>query len=392
MRTKVVIIGGGPSGLLLSRLLSLENIDNVVLEKQSREHVQRRIRAGVLENGTIEMLRLAGVSKRLDNEGFKHNGIELSFKNHGFRIDLKKLTDKHVTVYGQTEVTKDLYEIIEKENGNIINCAEDVLPQNVGEINSFVTFKKNGIENKIMCDFVAGCDGYHGISRKVIPKNLINVFERIYPFGWLGILSETPPVKEELIYANHGNGFALASMRNNNLSRYYIQTSLDDRVEAWDDKRFWEELKRRLPIEASESIITGPSIEKSIAPLRSFVCEPMNWNNLFLVGDAAHIVPPTGAKGLNLAVSDVYYLFKGLKKHYLFNDDKDLKNYSTKALSRVWKAIRFSWWMTTTFHKFPEQTSFDQRIQDSELEYLENSIASQTVLAENYVGLPYEEL
>ena len=390
MRTKVVIIGGGPSGLLLSRLLSLENIDNVVLEKQSREHVQGRIRAGVLENGTIEMLRLAGVSKRLENEGFKHNGIELSFKNHGFRIDLKKLTDKHVTVYGQTEVTKDLYEIIEKENGNIINCAEDVLPQNVGEINSFVTFKKNGIENKIMCDFIIGCDGYHGISRKIIPKNLINIFERVYPFGWLGILSETPPVKEELIYANHGNGFALASMRNNNLSRYYIQTSLDDRVESWDDKRFWEELKRRLPIEASESIITGPSIEKSIAPLRSFVCEPMNWNNLFLVGDAAHIVPPTGAKGLNLAVSDVYYLFNGLKKHYLFNDDKDLKNYSTKALSRVWKAIRFSWWMTTTFHKFPEQTSFDQRIQDSELEYLENSIASQKVLAENYVGLPFE--
>ena len=392
MRTKVVIIGGGPSGLLLSRLLFLENIDNVVLEKQSREHVQGRIRAGVLENGTIEMLRLAGVSKRLDNEGFKHNGIELSFKNHGFRIDLKKLTDKHVTVYGQTEVTKDLYEIIEKENGNIINCAEDVLPQKIGEINSFVTFKKNGIENKIMCDFIVGCDGYHGISRKVIPENLINIFERVYPFGWLGILSETPPVKEELIYANHGNGFALASMRNNNLSRYYIQTSLDDRVESWDDKRFWEELKRRLPIEASESIITGPSIEKSIAPLRSFVCEPMNWNNLFLVGDAAHIVPPTGAKGLNLAVSDVYYLFNGLKKHYLFNDNKDLKNYSTKALSRVWKAIRFSWWMTTTFHKFPEQTSFDQRIQDSELEYLENSIASQTVLAENYVGLPYEEL
>lgn len=390
MRTKVVIIGGGPSGLLLSRLLSLENIDNVVLEKQSREHVQGRIRAGVLENGTIEMLRLAGVSKRLENEGFKHNGIELSFKNHGFRIDLKKLTDKHVTVYGQTEVTKDLYEIIEKENGNIINCAEDVLPQKVGEINSFVTFKKNGIENKIMCDFIVGCDGYHGISRKVIPENLINIFERVYPFGWLGILSETPPVKEELIYANHGNGFALASMRNNNLSRYYIQTSLDDRVESWDDKRFWEELKRRLPIEASESIITGPSIEKSIAPLRSFVCEPMNWNNLFLVGDAAHIVPPTGAKGLNLAVSDVYYLFNGLKKHYLFNDDKDLKNYSTKALSRVWKAIRFSWWMTTTFHKFPEQTSFDQRIQDSELEYLENSIASQKVLAENYVGLPFE--
>ena len=389
MRTKVVIIGGGPSGLLLSRMLSLVDIDNVVLEKQSREHVQGRIRAGVLENGTIEMLRLAGVSNRLEKEGFKHNGIELSFKNHGFRIDLKKLTNKHVTVYGQTEVTKDLYEIIEKENCNIINCAEEVLPQNIGENNSFVTFKKNGIEKKIMCDFIAGCDGYHGICRKVIPKNLTNIFERVYPFGWLGILSETPPVKEELIYANHGNGFALASMRNKNLSRYYIQTSLHDKVEDWSDHRFWEELKRRLPLDASESLVTGPSIEKSIAPLRSFVCEPMNWNNLFLVGDASHIVPPTGAKGLNLAVSDVYYLFNGLKKHYLFGDNKDLKNYSAKALSRVWKAIRFSWWMTTTFHKFPEQTSFDQRIQDSELEYLENSIASQTVLAENYVGLPF---
>ena len=389
MRTKVVIIGGGPSGLLLSRLLSLENIDNVVLEKQSREHVQGRIRAGVLENGTIEMLRLAGVSKRLENEGFKHNGIELSFKNHGFRIDLKKLTDKHVTVYGQTEVTKDLYEIIDKENGNIINCAEDVLPQNVGEINSFVTFKKNGIENKIMCDFIVGCDGYHGISRKVIPENLINVFERIYPFGWLGILSETSPVSDELIYANHGSGFALASMRNQNLSRYYIQTSLNDKIEDWPDKKFWDELKKRLPTDSADTIITGESIEKSIAPLRSFVCEPMSWKKLFLVGDAAHIVPPTGAKGLNLAVSDVYYLHKAFQQYYKFEINDDLNSYSKNALSRVWKSIRFSWWMTTTFHKFPNQTSFDQRIQDSELEYLENSVASQTVLAENYVGLPY---
>tara|TARA_B100000902_G_scaffold393498_1_gene447864 strand:+ start:172 stop:1341 length:1170 start_codon:yes stop_codon:yes gene_type:complete len=389
MRTKVVIIGGGPSGLLLSRLLSLEGIDNVILEKQSKEHVVGRVRAGVLENGTIEMLRQAGVSSRLNEEGFKHDGIQLSFKNHGFRIDLKKLTKKHVTVYGQTEVTKDLYDIIEKEGGNIINGAENVSPDDIGKQESFVTFKKNGVEKKITCDFVAGCDGYHGISRKTIPKKLVNSFERVYPFGWLGILSETTPVSEELIYANHGNGFALASMRNNNLSRYYIQTSLSDKIEDWDDNRFWEELKRRLPSKAAETIITGPSIEKSIAPLRSFVCEPMSWQNLYLVGDAAHIVPPTGAKGLNLAISDVYYLFNAFKKYYLFNDNNGLEQYSTRALTRVWKAIRFSWWMTTTFHKFPDQSSFDQRIQDSELEYLENSVASQTVLAENYVGLPY---
>ena len=389
MRTKVVIIGGGPSGLLLSRLLSLEGIDNVILEKQSKEHVVGRVRAGVLENGTIQMLGQAGVSSRLNEEGFKHDGIQLSFKNHGFRIDLKKLTKKHVTVYGQTEVTKDLYDIIENEGNNIINGAENVLPHDIGKQESFVTFKKNGVGKKITCEFVAGCDGYHGISRKTIPKNLINSFERVYPFGWLGILSETTPVSEELIYANHGNGFALASMRNNNLSRYYIQTSLSDKIEDWDDNRFWEELKRRLPSKAAETIVTGPSIEKSIAPLRSFVCEPMSWQNLHLVGDAAHIVPPTGAKGLNLAISDVYYLFNAFKKYYLFNDNNGLEQYSTRALTRVWKAIRFSWWMTTTFHKFPDQSSFDQRIQDSELEYLENSVASQTVLAENYVGLPY---
>jgi len=245
------------------------------------------------------------------------------------------------------------------------------------------------VEHKIKCDFVAGCDGYHGISRKVIPQNLIQIYERVYPFGWLGILSETPPVSDELIYANHGNGFALASMRNKNLSRYYIQTSLSDKIENWTDKKFWEELKKRLPTKASDTLVMGKSIEKSIAPLRSFVCEPMCWGKLFLVGDAAHIVPPTGAKGLNLAVSDVYYLYNGLKKHYLSNIDEDLNLYSQKALSRVWKAIRFSWWMTTTFHRFPEQSDFDQCIQDSELEYLENSVASQTVLAENYVGLPF---
>ena len=389
MRTKVVIIGGGPSGLLLSRLLSLDGIDNIVLEKQSKSHVIGRIRAGVLESGTTKMLQKAGVSGRLNKEGFVHDGIQLSFKNHGFRIDLKKLTNKHVTVYGQTEVTKDLYKKIEKENSNVINNVDDVLPQDLDQKNPFVTFKKDGVENKIKCDFVAGCDGYHGISRQVIPQNLTKIYEKVYPFGWLGILSETPPVSDELIYANHGNGFALASMRNSNLSRYYIQTPITDKIENWTDKKFWEELKKRLPTHAADTLITGKSIEKSIAPLRSFVCEPMSWVKLFLVGDAAHIVPPTGAKGLNLAVSDVYYLYNGLKKHYLLNIDNDLKLYSQIALSRVWKAIRFSWWMTTTFHKFPEQTDFDQCIQDSELAYLENSIASQTVLAENYVGLPF---
>ena len=389
MKTNIVIIGGGPSGLLLSRLLSLEGIDNVVLEKQSQEHVIGRIRAGVLESGTIEMLKMAGVSSRLEKEGFKHDGIQLSFKNHGFRINLKKLTNKYVTVYGQTEVTKDLYEIIQKENGTIINNAEEVLPKEIDTENPYVTFKKNGIETKITCDFIVGCDGYHGISRSTIPKNIIRTHERVYPFGWLGILSETSPVSDELIYANHGNGFALASMRNQNLSRYYIQTSLNEKIEDWPDIKFWDELKKRLPIEAADTIMTGQSIEKSIAPLRSFVCEPMSWKKLFLVGDAAHIVPPTGAKGLNLAVSDVYYLYKSFEQYYKFESNDGLDTYSIKALSRVWKAIRFSWWMTTTFHKFPDQTSFDQCIQDSELEYLENSVASQTVLAENYVGLPY---
>ena len=389
MNTRVVIIGGGPSGLLLSKLLSSKGIDNIVLEKQSKKHVIGRVRAGVLENGTIEMLRLAGVSERLDKEGFMHDGVFLSFKNHGFRIDLKKLTNKNVTVYGQTEVTKDLYDAIEKSNGIIFNNAKEVIPHEINSKNPFVTFKYNGLEKKISCDFVVGCDGYHGISRKIIPKEVITTYERVYPFGWLGILSETPPVSEELIYANHGNGFALASMRNKNLSRYYIQTDLKDDIENWNDKKFWEELKKRLPSDAADRIITGPSIEKSIAPLRSFVCEPMNWKNLYLVGDAAHIVPPTGAKGLNLAVSDVFYLYNAMKEFYLSGNKDSLNKYSQKALSRVWKATRFSWWMTTTFHKFPEQSSFDQHIQDSELEYLENSIASQTVLAENYVGLPF---
>ena len=389
MRTQVVIIGGGPSGLLLAQLLLLSEIDCIILEKHTKEYVLSRVRAGVLEQGTVDLLKKAGVHKRIKKEGFRHNGIFLSAKNNSFRIDFKNLVNKPVTVYGQTEVTKDLYEIIQKENGTIINNAEEVFPKEIDTENPYVTFKKNGIETKITCDFIVGCDGYRGISRSTIPKSIIKTHERVYPFGWLGILSETSPVSDELIYANHGSGFALASMRNQNLSRYYIQTSLNDKIEDWPDIKFWDELKKRLPTEAADTIMTGQSIEKSIAPLRSFVCEPMSWKKLFLVGDAAHIVPPTGAKGLNLAFSDVYYLYKAFEQYYKFEINDDLDIYSSKALSRVWKAIRFSWWMTTTFHKFPDQTSFDQRIQDSELEYLENSVASQTVLAENYVGLPY---
>tara|TARA_B100000579_G_C22785056_1_gene831440 strand:- start:199 stop:1368 length:1170 start_codon:yes stop_codon:yes gene_type:complete len=389
MRTQVLIIGGGPSGLLLSQLLHLSGIDCITLEKHSKQHVLSRIRAGVLEQGTVDLLKKAGVHKRLEKEGFKHNGIFLSAKNNSFRIDFKKLVKKSVTVYGQTEVTTDLYKAREKSNGIIFNYVKNVIPYDINTNKPYVTFNHNGVEKKVFCDFIAGCDGFHGVSRQAIPKKELKIYERIYPFGWLGVLSETPPVNDELIYANHETGFALASMRNRNLSRYYIQTSIKDKIEQWNDKKFWLELKKRLPFEASKNLITGPSIEKSIAPLRSFVAEPMKYGSLFLVGDAAHIVPPTGAKGLNLAFSDVHYLYESFKNYYK-NDDKNAINaYSDMALTRVWKAIRFSWWMTITLHKFPGQSSFDQRIQETELEYLKNSVYSQRALAENYVGLPF---
>ena len=389
MRTQVLIIGGGPSGLLLSQLLSLSEIDCVILEKHTKEHVLSRVRAGVLEQGTVDLLKKAGVHKRIKKEGFVHNGIFLSAKNNSFRIDFKKLVNKSVTVYGQTEVTRDLYSAREKSNGIIFNSVKNVMPHDFNTNKPYVTFNQQGEEKKVFCDFIAGCDGFHGVSRQAVPRGKIKTSERVYPFGWLGVLSETPPVNDELIYANHETGFALASMRNKNLSRYYIQTSIKDKIEKWDDKKFWIELKKRLPFEASAKLVTGPSIEKSIAPLRSFVAEPMKFGSLFLVGDAAHIVPPTGAKGLNLAFSDVYYLYESLKNYYK-NDDKNAINYySDRALKRVWKAIRFSWWMTTTLHKFPGQSSFDQKIQEAELEYLESSISSQRALAENYVGLPF---
>ncbi len=384
MRTQVCIIGGGPSGLLLSQLLHRAGIDTVVLERRSREHVLSRIRAGVLEWGSVELLREAGVGERMDTEGFVHDGIYLSAQNRGFRVDFKSLTGSRVMVYGQTEVTTDLYLARDAMGGIVIDRAKQVAPDLGGRR---VTYTRDGAETTVECDWIVGCDGYHGVSRTMIPETVLRTFERTYPFGWLGVLSETPPVSEELIYANHGRGFALCSMRNRNLSRYYLQCPVDDPLDKWTDEAFWDELRRRIPHEAAERLVTGPSIEKSIAPLRSFVAEPMRHGPLFLVGDAAHIVPPTGAKGLNLAVSDVAYLSRALIAHYE-GDDGGIDGYSDRALARVWQAIRFSWWFTTTMHRFPDQSEFDQRIQESELAYLERSKAEQTVLAEQYVGLP----
>lgn len=388
MRTQVVIIGGGPSGLLLSQLLHRAGIDTLVLERQSRDYVLGRIRAGVLEGGTVEMLRKAGVSDRLDREGFVHDGTFMAARNQGFRIDFNALVGKTVTVYGQTEVTRDLYEARAAMGGVVIHGVEGVTPHDLEGAAPYVTYTKDGSEHRVECDFIAGCDGFHGVSRKSIPPTVLREFERVYPFGWLGILSETPPVSHELIYANHPRGFALCSMRNENLSRYYIQAPVDDPIEKWSDTAFWDEIKRRIPEDAADTLVTGPSIEKSIAPLRSYVAEPMRWGRLFLVGDAAHIVPPTGAKGLNLAISDVHYLFEALTLHYA-GDDAGIDGYSEQALRRVWKSVRFSWWMTILLHRFPKQTEFDQRVQDAELDYLQNSVAAQTQLAENYVGLSY---
>jgi len=389
MRTQVCIIGGGPAGLLLAQLLHRDGIDSVVLERRSRGHVLSRIRAGVLEWGSVEMLRRAGVGQRMDSEGFVHGGAYLSARNRGFRIDFDGLTGKRVMVYGQTEVTRDLYAARDAAGGTIIDEAEGVQPHGLDTDAPFVTYVKAGTVHRIDCDFVAGCDGFHGVSRNCIPDTVLKTYEKIYPFGWLGVLSKTRPAHEELIYANHERGFALCSMRNMNLSRYYIQVPLDHTVAQWSDADFWDELRRRIPAEVAETIQTGPSIEKSIAPLRSFVAEPMRWGRLFLVGDAAHIVPPTGAKGLNLAVSDVHYLHEGLRARYKDGEDEGITRYSDRALARVWHSERFSWQMTTLMHRFPDQGAFGQKVQDSELAYLEMSRAARTALAENYVGLPF---
>ena len=389
MRTQVAIIGAGPSGLLLGQLLHKQGIDTVILENRSADYVLGRIRAGVIEQGMVRLLEQAGVAERLHEEGLVHDGTELAFAGARHRIDFKKLTGKTVTVYGQTEITRDLMEARTACGAQTIYEAEDVTPLDFDGAKPRVRYRKDGKDIEIECDFIAGCDGFHGVSRQSVPATSIEIFERVYPFGWLGILSETPPVSEELIYINHERGFALCSMRSPTRSRYYLQCSLAEHVEDWTDARFWDELKLRLDDEARARLVTGASIEKSIAPLRSFVAEPMRFGRMFLAGDAAHIVPPTGAKGLNLAASDVHYLSGALVEFYREKSSAGIDHYSARSLARVWKAERFSWWMTTMLHRLPESSGFDRRLQHAELDYLVSSPAAAMAMAENYVGLPY---
>ncbi|HMC14605.1 MAG TPA: 4-hydroxybenzoate 3-monooxygenase [Albitalea sp.] len=390
MRAQVAIVGAGPAGLLLGALLHQAGVDAVIVEQRSADYVLGRIRAGVLEQTTVDLLDQAGVAARLHAEGLVHGGIELCFNARRHRIDFQTLTGgKHVTVYGQTEVTRDLMHAREVAGLKTIYEAQRVRPLDFDTRAPKVRYLKDGIEQQIDCDFIAGCDGFHGISRASVPPSALQVFERIYPFGWLGLLCETPPVSRELIYSNHERGFALCSMRSTHRSRYYLQCAIDDKVSAWSDDAFWDELRRRLDPAAAEALVTGPSLEKSIAPLRSFVAEPLRFGQLFLAGDAAHIVPPTGAKGLNLAASDVGYLARALAAFYA-GDASGIDTYSERCLRRIWKAERFSWWFTSLMHKFPETGAFGQRMQHAELDYLVGSKAASTVLAENYVGLPFE--
>ena len=393
MRTQVAIIGAGPSGLLLGQLLHNAGIDNVIIERQTGEYVLGRIRAGVLEQGMVDLLRQAGVSQRMDAEGLVHDGFELALDDRQVHIDLKGLTGgKTVMVYGQTEVTRDLMAAREAVGAQTLYSASNVQPHGMKTDAPYVTFDKEGESVRLDCDYIAGCDGFHGVARQSIPSDVLKIFERVYPFGWLGVLADTPPVHDELVYARHERGFALCSQRSASRSRYYLQVPAEEKVEDWSDQRFWAELKTRLPKALAEQLVTGPSIEKSIAPLRSFVVEPMQYGRLFLLGDAAHIVPPTGAKGLNLAASDVSTLFNMLCKVYTEGRTDLLERYSEVCLRRIWKAERFSWWMTSMLHRFPDSDGFSQRITDSELAYFVDSEAGRTTIAENYVGLPYEAI
>ncbi|NNB31181.1 4-hydroxybenzoate 3-monooxygenase [Pseudomonas fragi] len=393
MRTQVAIIGAGPAGLLLGQLLHNAGIDNVILERQSGDYVLGRIRAGVLEQGMVDLLRQAGVSQRMDAEGLVHTGFELALDDRRVHIDLKGLTGgKTVMVYGQTEVTRDLMAAREAVGAHTLYSVSNVQPHGMKTDAPYVTFDKEGESVRLDCDYIAGCDGFHGVARQSIPSDVLKIFERVYPFGWLGVLADTPPVHDELVYARHERGFALCSQRSASRSRYYLQVPAEENVEDWSDQRFWAELKTRLPKALAEQLVTGPSIEKSIAPLRSFVVEPMQYGRLFLLGDAAHIVPPTGAKGLNLAASDVSTLFNMLRKVYTEGRTDLLERYSEVCLRRIWKAERFSWWMTSMLHRFPDSDGFSQRIADSELAYFVDSEAGRTTIAENYVGLPYEAI
>lgn len=385
-------MGAGPAGLLLSQLLRLSNVSCVILERQSQDHVKSRVRAGVLETGTVALLEKAGVAQRMRREGLSHNGFSLAYDGDLFRIDMNKLTGgSGVMIYGQTELTKDLIDAANTNKTPIVFEAKDVTPYDIRSAAPFVTYRTGeGKTIQLDCDFVAGCDGFHGVCRNIIAERCSQVFERVYPFGWLGILAEVPPCNEELIYSNHERGFALASMRSRTRSRYYIQCAVNENLDDWPDEKIWDELAIRLGPDAASHIIRGPSFEKSIAPLRSFVSETLNLGRLFLAGDSAHIVPPTGAKGLNLAASDVRLLAEAIVSYYHNGSEHLLTGYSEEALARVWQAERFSWWFTGITHRFPNRDAFDRKIQIAELNYIKRSKAAQTSLAENYVGLTLE--